>query len=56
MKKNFLYTVLLGTLALTTAGTATSCKDYDDDIDGLSARIDELQSAVDQINKLIQKR
>ena len=45
--------ILFGALMLGTAGTFTSCKDYDDDIDSLQEQIDANAKAIDQVNKLI---
>ncbi len=42
MNKKFLSAVVFGTLLASSAGTFTSCKDYDDDIDAVNGRIDEL--------------
>ena len=40
MNKKFLSAILFGALMVGSAGTFTSCKDYDDDIDGLQKQID----------------
>ena len=42
MNKKFLSVILFSALMVGTAGTFTSCKDYDDDITSLNNRIDEL--------------
>lgn len=43
MNKKFLSAVLFGALLASTTGTFTSCKDYDDDINGLSERVDAIE-------------
>ena len=53
MSKKYLSMILFGALMLGTAGTFTSCKDYDDDIDSLQEQIDANAKAIDQVNKLI---
>ena len=40
MRKRFLSVFLFGALLTASTGSFMSCKDYDDDIDGLSERID----------------
>ena len=40
MNKKFLSAILFGALMVTSTGTFVSCKDYDDDIDGLQEQID----------------
>ena len=39
MNKKYLSVVLFGALLAASAGTFTSCKDYDDDIKGLQEQI-----------------
>ena len=46
MNKKYLSVVLFGALLAASAGTFTSCKDYDDDIKGLQEQIDGNQSSV----------
>ena len=46
MNKKFLNAVLFGALIASSAGTFTSCKDYDDDIKGLQEQIDGNQRSV----------
>lgn len=53
MNKKFLSVILFSALMVGTAGTFTSCKDYDDDIDqinneltGIKASISDLQAKV----------
>lgn len=38
MNKKYLSAVLFGALLASTTGTFTSCKDYDDDINGYGAQ------------------
>ena len=40
MRKKYLSALLFGALLFASAGTFTSCKDYDDDIAGLQGQID----------------
>ena len=40
MNKKFLSVILFSALMVGTAGTFTSCKDYDDDIENLQGQID----------------
>ncbi|MCS2388921.1 hypothetical protein NXV57_15885 [Bacteroides thetaiotaomicron] len=46
MNKKYLSVVLFGALLAASAGTFTSCKDYDDDIKGLQEQIDKNGSTV----------
>ena len=68
MNKKFLSVILFSALMVGTAGTFTSCKDYDDDIkdlqgqldkkaslDDLNAKVATLQTAVDEA-KICRKR
>ena len=54
MRKKYLSALLFGALLFASAGTFTSCKDYDDDINNLQSQIDsqksDLQSKLDAIN------
>lgn len=45
MNKKYLSVLLFGAMIATTAGTFTSCKDYDDDIDGLRTEINDNAAA-----------
>ena len=47
-------TLLFGALLFASAGTFTSCKDYDDDIDGLRTEITDLKSAVTELQNAVQ--
>ena len=44
MRKKYLSALLFGALLFASAGTFTSCKDYDDDINNLQTRIDQVAS------------
>lgn len=46
MNKKFLSVALFGALMATSIGTFTSCKDYDDDINGLQEQVDKSGSAI----------
>lgn len=48
MNKKFLSAVLFGALLASSTGTFTSCKDYDDDIDGLQEQLDSNQKTLDE--------
>ena len=50
MNKEFLSAVLFGALLASTTGTFTSCKDYDDDINGLSERVDAIEKTLADLN------
>ena len=59
MKRKFFSSLLMGALVTATLSTVTSCKDYDDDINGLQNQIDklttadQLQQKVDELKGLI---
>ena len=44
MNKKFLSAVLFGVLMASSTGTFVSCKDYDDDIDGINKELSEIKS------------
>ena len=46
MNEKFLSAVLFGALMVSSTGTFTSCKDYDDDIDNLQGQIDGVKSQI----------
>ena len=54
MRKKYLSALLFGALLVTSAGTFTSCKDYDDDINNLQEQIDKLATKEDMEAKLSQ--
>ena len=49
MNKKFLSVTLFSALMLGTAGTFTSCKDYDDDIKDLQEQLDK-KASLDDLN------
>ena len=53
MRKKYLSALLFGALLFASAGTFTSCKDYDDDIDGLRTEITDLKSAIEELQAKI---
>lgn len=55
MNKKFINGLLLASLLLGGAGSLTSCKDYDDDIDNLQTQIDGIESKLGEIQALIDK-
>lgn len=52
MNKKYLSVILFGALMLGTAGTFTSCKDYDDDISNLQTQIDKLATKEDMTSQI----
>ncbi|MEO4797749.1 hypothetical protein ABHZ39_19580 [Bacteroides uniformis] len=52
MNKKFLSVVLFSALMLGTAGTFTSCKDYDDDIKDLQGQLDK-KASLDELNSKV---
>ncbi len=48
MNKKFLSVALFGALMLASTGTFTSCKDYDDDINGLQEQVDANKKTLDE--------
>ena len=53
MNKKFLSAILFGALMVSSTGTFVSCKDYDDDIDGLNSRVDGIESQIKKKKKKI---
>ena len=49
MRKKYLSALLFGVLLVTSAGTFTSCKDYDDDINNLQEQVDQQKSLADKL-------
>ena len=49
MKRKYLSALLMGTLTVASVSTMTSCKDYDDDINGLSTEITNNASTLTQM-------
>ena len=54
MRKKYLSALLFGALLFASAGTFTSCKDYDDDIQTLTERVDAVETLVDNLQSQIQ--
>ncbi|WP_410489280.1 hypothetical protein [Bacteroides sp. AF26-10BH] len=52
MNKKFLSVILFSALMLGTAGTFTSCKDYDDDIKDLQGQLDK-KASLDELNSKV---
>ena len=53
MNKKFLSAVLFGALMVSSTGTFTSCKDYDDDIDNLQTQITANADAIKKLQDLV---
>ena len=52
MNKKFLSAILFGALMVTSTGTFVSCKDYDDEIEGLQTQIDKLATKEDMTSQI----
>ena len=52
MNKKFLSVILFSALMVGTAGTFTSCKDYDDDIKNLQEQLDK-KASLDELNSKV---
>ena len=52
MRKKYLSALLFGALLFASAGTFTSCKDYDDDINGLKEQIDGQEGVNSKLSAL----
>lgn len=53
MRKKYLSALLFGALLVTSAGTFTSCKDYDDDINNLQEQITANADAIKALEELV---
>ena len=53
MNKKFLSVILFSALTVGTAGTFTSCKDYDDDIESLDNRVSAVEKLVSDLQAKI---
>ena len=53
MRKKYLSALLFGALLFASAGTFTSCKDYDDDIKDLQGQINSNKDAIAALQKLV---
>lgn len=54
MKKKYLSIALFGALLTVSLGTFTSCKDYDDDINGLDQRVTAVEKSVAELKTRIE--
>ena len=54
MNKKFLNVALFGTLIAVSTSTFTSCKDYDDDINGLTDRVSAVENSLSQLKAKIE--
>ena len=53
MRKKYLSALLFGAILVTSTGTFTSCKDYDDEIAGLQEQVDAVKASVADLEKKI---
>ena len=53
MRKKYLSALLFGALLFASAGTFTSCKDYDDDINNLQSQITDVKNAIAELQSAI---
>ena len=53
MRKKYLSALLFGALLFASAGTFTSCKDYDDDISNLQGQVDGIKADLDDLQAQI---
>ena len=53
MRKKYLSALLFGALLFASAGTFTSCKDYDDDISNLQEQINAINTSLDELSDKI---
>ena len=54
MRKKYLSALLFGALLFASAGTFTSCKDYDDDINNLQTQIDQVASDLNDLKTKVE--
>ena len=54
MRKKYLSALLFGALLFASAGTFTSCKDYDDDINNLQSQIDANAKGLEELKSLVE--
>ena len=54
MRKKYLSALLFGALLFASAGTFTSCKDYDDDISNLQGQIDDVNTAITELQSAVE--
>ena len=53
MRKKYLSALLFGALLFASAGTFTSCKDYDDDIANLQEQVDAVKVSLQELQNLV---
>ena len=53
MRKKYLSALLFGALLFASAGTFTSCKDYDDDIANLQEQVDAVKVSLQELQSLV---
>lgn len=53
MRKKFLGALLIGAFLFASTGTFTSCKDYDDDIESLNQKVDNLNQSLSDLQATI---
>ena len=53
MRKKYLSALLFGALLFASAGTFTSCKDYDDDISNLQGQVDGIKADLEDLQAQI---
>jgi len=53
MRKKYLSALLFGALLFASAGTFTSCKDYDDDISNLQSQVDGIKADIEDLQAQI---
>ena len=53
MRKKYLSALLFGALLFASAGTFTSCKDYDDDINNLQSQINTINTTLSELKTLV---
>ena len=53
MRKKYLSALLFGALLVTSAGTFTSCKDYDDDINNLQEQINTIKTDLESLKATV---
>ena len=54
MRKKYLSALLFGALLVTSAGTFTSCKDYDDDINNLQEQINTIKTDLENLKSTVE--
>ena len=54
MRKKYLSALLFGALLFASAGTFTSCKDYDDDISNLQGQINDVNTAITELQSAVE--